>query len=104
MGIAEARETQVVAANRRLHVFEADPDREFIECFQLPTDRWTRGGLNRMQLYHFYDQFDARKRMFDLPANQGIVSGLVRVQRLLGIRRELPGGFEPYHGAPCSGR
>lgn len=81
-----------------LDAFEADPDRESIECFQLPTDRWMRGGLNRMQFFHLYDQFDARKRMFDIPLNQGIVYGVAGVQRLLGIRRELPGDFETYHG------
>jgi hypothetical protein len=81
-----------------LDVFEANPDRESIECFQLPTDRWTRGGLDRMQFLHLYDRYDARKRIFGIPVNQGIVYGFVGAQRLLDIRRELPGNFETYFG------
>jgi hypothetical protein len=81
-----------------LDAFEADSERESIECFQLPTDRWTRGGLDRMQFLHVYDKYDARKRIFGIPVNQGIIYGLVGTQRLLNIRRELPGDFETYHG------
>ncbi len=81
-----------------LDVFEAGPDREYIECFQLPTDRWALGGLNRMRFFHLYDRFDARKRVFDIPINQGIIYSLVRAQRLAGIRRELPGEIETYYG------
>ncbi len=77
-----------------LDAFEADPDRESIECFQLPSDRWARGGINRMRFFHLYDQIDVRKRVFGIPVNQGVVYGLVWMQRLLGIRRELPGDFE----------
>ena len=81
-----------------LDTFEADPNLESIECFQLPSDRWARGGLYRMEHYHFYDQLDARDRIFDVPLNQGIIYGLVRAQRLLGIRRKLPGDFDAYYG------
>lgn len=81
-----------------LDTFEADPNLESIECFQLPSDRWERGGLNRMQYYHLYDQLAARDRMFGVPVKQGIIYGLVRAQRVLGIRRKLPGDFGAYYG------
>jgi len=31
------------------------------------------GGLNRIQFFHLYDRFDARKRVFDIPINQAII-------------------------------
>lgn len=81
-----------------LNTFEANPDCESIECFQLPTDRWKRGGLDRMQLHHLYDRFDARKRILDIPYNQGIIYGIAGAQRIAGYRRALPGDFETFYG------
>lgn len=81
-----------------LDTFEAHADRDHLECFELPSDRWTGGGLDRMRYFHLYDRFDARKRVLDIPFNQGIIYSLVRAQRMLGVRRRLPGDFERYYG------
>ncbi len=81
-----------------LEAFEAEPGREHIECFRLPTERWEGGGLSRLQYYHLHDRINVRRRILAAPVNRMIVNGLVDVQRLLGLRRPLPGDFSEYYG------
>ena len=86
------------AADEIFDAFEADPRREYMECFELPSERWEGGGISRMRYHHPYDRLDARRRLLGVPFNQGIIYGLVGAQRLFGLRRDLPGRFPTYYG------
>jgi hypothetical protein len=64
---------------------------EFIECVDPETVRWVRGGpqQERYRYWHWVN-WRSHPRLF---------SRLLDLQRRLGVRRELPGGMQPWMGS-----
>lgn len=42
------------------YFFTKNKEKQYIENFHLPTDRWTDGGLNRLEYYYLYDVINLR--------------------------------------------
>ncbi len=84
--------------NEIFQFFEKNRGSEYLENFSLPTDRWDRGGLNRMAYYHLYDRLDAQKRVLGVRVNARIIDAIARLQAQIGLERELPGSFATYYG------
>ena len=79
--------------------FREHRGREYLESFPLPTTIWgPGGGLDRMSYYHFYGLLNAQKRVGGVRLNQQIIRLLVKLQKLTGLRRRLPGSFPCYYG------
>lgn len=78
--------------------FEGNGNREYIEIFRLPSARWSGGGLNRLEYHHWYDVLDARRQIMNLPINRKLIETAVATERLIGLRRRLPGPFETFFG------
>ena len=82
-----------------LRFFREHRGREFLESFPLPSTIWgPEGGLDRMTYYHFYGLLNAQKRVGGIRLNHRIIHLLVKLQRLAGLRRRLPGSFPDYYG------
>jgi hypothetical protein len=78
--------------------FEENDGKEFIESFPLPTSRWEGGGLNRMIYFHLYDYINAQKRIFSGKLNYRLIRLFVQLQKILRLRRKLPGNYPVYYG------
>ncbi|MFQ5621954.1 MAG: beta-1,6-N-acetylglucosaminyltransferase [Paracoccaceae bacterium] len=75
-----------------LQVFlRRNPEKDFIESYSASDSRWVKAGLSE-ERFRFYFPFcwRERRRLFDLS---------VRLQRRLGVHREIPDGLEPHMGS-----
>lgn len=79
--------------------FREHPGREYLEVFPLPSAIWgPEGGLDRMFYFHFYGLLNAQRRVRGMRLNQQVLRLLVKLQKLAGTRRRLPGSFPTYYG------
>lgn len=67
--------------------------RQFMEHFELPTENWPHGGMDRIEKYNLYDLFNARSRM-----GKRMIYALLDVQWQFRIKRKLPGQFSRLYG------
>jgi len=56
----------------------------FVESFDLPYEGWNFGGLNRLEVYQFYDYFNAKNQL-----GNRILMFLEKFQINLGIQRDI---------------
>jgi hypothetical protein len=82
----------VLSANAMDHFFQQKADREFMELFPLPTDRWEGGGLQRLTLFHPLDHLDVRRTWHSRLRNY-----FIKAQRTLGVQRSLK-ALPPLYG------
>ncbi len=75
--------------------FTAHPDCEYIEHFPLPRAEWYRGGMPRLEHWHYW----WGDRHFELPvASHRIPARLQFLEGVLPRRRPLPSGLRPHGG------
>ncbi len=76
--------------------FIKNKGKEFLEFFSLPTDKWEKGGMERLERFHFYNEFNSK-------ANIGfkIIKLLLKAQKLLRIKTKAFGNFPIYYGGSC---
>ena len=68
---------------------------EFLEHWKLPTDRWYRGGLNRIKYYYLFDLFKARTGIL-----RRLNNTLVDIQKFFRLERQFkPSGIQLYGGS-----
>lgn len=81
---------------KSLHYFKAFPegnDNEYLENFPVPTHRWYKGGLNRLENYYFLDLLNTRNSRQERCYNL-----LLDIQEKLHIKRTLSPKLPPLYG------
>lgn len=79
--------------------FEAHAEASFVEHFPLPTPRWHRGGLDRLERYHFYigDTFFSYPYSTNNTVLQRLLNPFLRCA--LTKKRSLPNSLRFYGGS-----
>lgn len=65
---------------------------EYLVADKLPNKKWKDGGLNRISYYHLYDTFNSKNWQ------RLIIKGLVKLQKIFGLKRVLPTELESLYG------
>ena len=73
--------------------FIKNEGKQFLDIFSLPDDRWPNGGLDRFNLYNFYDQFNAKTKI-----GFKIIMSLLKIQNIIGINRNITKNSPPLYG------
>ena len=69
-----------------------DCTKDYINIFSMPYPVWPgNGGMDRLEYYNFYDVFNAKK-------NDKVIHGLLRLQKLFGIKRSYSAEFPKLYG------
>lgn len=85
----------VKSSKELVDFFELEKGNEFLEHWGLPTDRWYRGGLNRIKYYYLFDLFKARTGIL-----RRINNTLVDIQKFVRLERRFkPEGMQLYGGS-----
>lgn len=63
----------------------------YLQYFKMPNKQWENGGMDRIELYNFYDVFDAKKRQYR-------INKLLEFQKKLGIKRSLSSQIKQLYG------
>lgn len=83
--LMSGHDTPLQSPEKIIAYFEKHNGKQFLHHFRLPSANWAgNGGLDRLKYYHFYDQFNAKNK-FGLK----IIRVLIRIQKILGIKRDL---------------
>jgi len=63
--------------------FERNDGKQFIEYFPLPSSRWAKGGLDRLNYFNPYDTFNRKT-----PMGKKLINATARFQQFFGIKRK----------------
>ena len=61
---------------------QKNKETNFLEYFEMPNPQWENGGMDRLELFSFYDLLDAKKQL-------RIIHKLNRIQKKTGFKRKL---------------
>jgi hypothetical protein len=62
---------------------ELDTARDYLEYFELPTDRWPYGGMDRIEYYNLFEWFNFKKNIGEL-----CIRTVRQIQKALKIKRK----------------
>lgn len=78
--------------------FLKNEGKQFLDIFRLPDKRWPNGGLDRYNLFNFYDEFDAKTKI-----GFKIIMVLLKIQKLVGVNRNIIKKCPPLYGGSIWG-
>jgi hypothetical protein len=76
--------------------FKRHLGKEFIEFFSFSSKKWGISGMERLQRFHLYNEFNVKTR-----TGFRIIKLLLKIQKALGIKNKAFGNFPVYYGGSC---
>lgn len=89
---ASENDLPIKSPNYIKEFFIKNEGKQFLDIFSLPADRWEDGGLNRFNLYNFYDKFNAKTK-----SGFKIIMFLLKLQKIIGINRNITKNAPPLY-------
>lgn len=80
--ISSESDLPIQSPNYIKEFFKKNEEKQFLDIFNFPAERWHNGGLERYEKYNFYDIFDAKSKF-----GYKMINWLIKIQNILGIKR-----------------